>query len=360
MALRPGALESMGVKKSFWRGKRVFITGQTGFKGAWLSLWLNELGARVTGYALKPPTEPSLFRLCRLDRLITSHEGDVRDLARLTRLMKAARPELVIHLAAQPIVRESYRVPVETFSTNVMGTVNVLEAARRCPSLRGVLVVTTDKVYEERGPLLRFRPFRENDKLGGHDPYASSKACAELVVQAYRRSYGLNAATARAGNVIGGGDWAADRLVPDFVRAISAGKKLVIRNPRAVRPWQHVLEPLAGYLLLAEKLYRHPGKYAQAWNFGPDRQDAKPVAWLAAELCRLWGRARLSVDKKRHPHEAGFLFLNARRAKKELGWRPKWDLALALRKVVDWTRAYRAGLDPRDICRQQIGEYDGF
>ncbi len=350
----------MGVRRSFWRGKKVFITGHTGFKGAWLCLWLNELGARVTGYSLEPPTEPNLFELGRVAQLVRSLRGDVRDLPRLTRALKAARPEIVIHLAAQPIVRESYKVPVETFSTNVMGTVNVLEAARQCAGVRAVLVVTTDKVYEEPGPLLRFRPFRENDKLGGHDPYSSSKACAELVAQSYRRSYGLNVATARAGNVIGGGDWGADRLVPDFVRAILAGKKLVVRNPQAVRPWQHVLEPLAGYLLLAEKLYRRPGKYARAWNFGPDRRDAKPVAWLAGELCRVWGRAGYTWDKKKHPREAGILLLNARLAKKELGWRPKWGLSAALKRVVDWTRAYQAGLDPRDVCRQQIGEYDGF
>ena len=344
--------------KNFWRGKKVFLTGHTGFKGAWLSLWLKELGARVTGYSLEPPTEPNLFRLCRIDQMVKSQRGDVRDLARLSRLMKAARPEIVLHLAAQPIVRESYRVPVETFSTNVMGTVNVLEAARNCGSVRAVVIVTTDKVYEN---ISRFpRPFKEKDKLGGYDPYSSSKACAELAAQAYRRSYGLNVATARAGNVIGGGDWAADRLIPDFVRAILAGEKLVIRQPQAVRPWQHVLEPLYGYLLLAEKLYRQPGKYAGAWNFGPNKKDARPVAWLAGELCRLWGAAGYSLDKKRQPHEAGWLALDSRKAKKELGWRPKWDLSVALKKIVDWTRAYQAGVEPRAICLSQIGEFDGF
>jgi len=345
---------------SFWRDKKVFLTGHTGFKGAWLSLWLHELGAKVTGCALKPPTSPSLFELARIDQLVNSHCADIRDLSRLQRILKAARPEIVIHLAAQPLVRVSYREPVETFATNVLGTVNLLEAARQCGSVRAVLIVTSDKVYEERRLLPRTGSFKESDRLGGHDPYSSSKACAELAAQAYRRSYGLNVATARAGNVIGGGDWAADRLVPDFVRAVQAGKKLVIRNPRAVRPWQHVLEPLSGYLLLAEKLYRHPGKYAGAWNFGPHKKDARSVAWLAAELCRLWGRAGFSFDKKKQPHEAGLLRLDARKAKRELGWRPKWELAAALKRVVDWTRAYRAGVDVRELCRAQIEEYNGF
>ena len=273
--------------------------------------------------------------------------------------MKAARPEIVMHLAAQPIVRESYKVPVETFSTNVMGTVNVLEAARQCSGVKAVVNVTTDKVYEigagDQG--LGTRGFKEIDALGGYDPYSSSKACSELVAQAYRRSYGMNVATARAGNVIGGGDWAVDRLVPDFVRSILKGKKLVIRNPQAVRPWQYVLEPLHGYLLLAEKLYYHPGKYAAAWNFGPQRSDAKPVAWLVKKLCALWGEASFSLDKKQQPHEAGFLALDAGKAKKELGWEPKWDLATALEKLVDWTKAYQDGAKMRAVCLRQIEEY---
>lgn len=349
---------------NFWRGKKVFLTGHTGFKGAWLALWLHDLGAQVAGYALQPPTEPSLFRLCRLAQLVNSHRGDVRDAARLNRLMRAARPEIVFHLAAQPIVRESYKVPAETFSTNVMGTVNVLEAARNCGSVRAVVNVTTDKVYENKSRVAslvsRVKSFKETDKLGGHDPYSSSKACSELVAQAYRRSYGLNVATARAGNVIGGGDWAADRLVPDFVRAVRAGKKLVLRHPQAVRPWQYVLEPLYGYLLLAEKLCRQPGRYAGAWNFGPDKKDAKTVAWLAGELCQLWGRAGFSLDRRKQPHEAGLLMLDARKAKRDLGWRPKWDLPAALKHLVDWTRAYQAGLDMREVCLAQIKEYDGF
>jgi CDP-glucose 4,6-dehydratase len=345
--------------KNFWKGRRVFITGHTGFKGSWLCIWLSMLGAKVTGYALQPPTTPSLFRLCRVDQLVKSVAADVRDLPALKRAMRAARPEIVFHLAAQPIVRESYKVPVETFATNVLGTVNVLEAARQCPSVKAIVNVTTDKVYEMRNAERVTRnAYTEADPLGGHDPYSSSKACSELVVQAYRRSYGMNVATARAGNVIGGGDWAADRLVPDFVRSILKGEKLAIRNPRAVRPWQHVLEPLAGYLLLAEKLYRHPGEYASAWNFGPEKKDAKPVEWLAKKLCALWGaRAGYALDRGKHPHEAGFLLLDAGKAKKELGWRPKWDIATAIAKIVDWTKAYRSGQDLRAVCYRQIEEY---
>jgi CDP-glucose 4,6-dehydratase len=337
----------------------VFITGHTGFKGSWLCIWLSMLGAKVTGYALQPPTKPSLFRLCRVDQLIKSVVADVRDLPALKRAMRAARPEIVFHLAAQPIVRESYKIPVETFSTNVLGTVNVLESARACPSVKAIVNVTTDKVYEMSNAQRVMRnAYKEGAPLGGHDPYSSSKACSELVAQAYRRSYGLNVATARAGNVIGGGDWAADRLVPDFVRSILKGEKLAIRNPRAVRPWQHVLEPLAGYLLLAEKLYRQPGNYASAWNFGPEKKDAKPVEWLAKKLCALWGaRAGYALDRGKHPHEAGFLLLDARKAKKELGWRPKWDIETAIAKIVDWTKAYRSGRDLRAACYRQIEEY---
>jgi len=354
------------MKKSFWLNKEIFITGHTGFKGAWLSLWLTVLGAKVTGYALKPPTEPNLFDLCRVGQLVNSIKGDVRDLTKLTRVMKAARPEIVIHLAAQPIVRESYKVPVETFSTNVMGTVNVLEAARQCASVKAVVNVTTDKVYADRngnsavpaGRQVTSNAYKEMDPLGGYDPYSSSKACSELVAQAYRRSYGMKVATARAGNVIGGGDWAADRLVPDFVRSILKGKKLVIRNPKAVRPWQYVLEPLYGYLLLAEKLYCHPGKYNAAWNFGPEKKDARPVEWLADKLCSLWGDgASYTLDKGRHPHETGFLMLDAGKAKRELKWRPKWDLELGLARIVDWTKAYQAGQQMRAICLGQIEEY---
>jgi CDP-glucose 4,6-dehydratase len=344
------------MEMKFWKNKNVFITGHTGFKGAWLCLWLSLLGAKVTGYALKPPTHPSLFELCKVDGLVKSIIDDVRDLNALKKAMLAAKPEIVFHLAAQPIVRESYKVPVETFSTNVMGTVNILEAAKACPSVKAIVNVTTDKVYENVG---KRQGYKEGEPLGGHDPYSTSKACSELVSQAYRRSYHLNVATARAGNVIGGGDWAEDRLVPDFVRAVLKGKKIHIRNPKAVRPWQHVLEPLSGYLALAEKLYQHKdGSYAGAWNFGPEDKDAKTVEWLIKRLCKLWrGEIVPVLDREKHLHEAHYLKLNNSKAKGDLMWQPKWNLETALNKVIDWTMAYQAKIDIREICFKQIREY---
>ncbi|MCU0641425.1 MAG: CDP-glucose 4,6-dehydratase [Candidatus Margulisbacteria bacterium] len=337
----------------FWRNKRVLVTGHTGFKGAWLSIWLNMLGAKVTGYALRPPTEPSLFDLAGVSELADSFIADILDLERLRATVRKVKPEVIFHLAAQPIVRQSYRVPVETFSTNVMGTVNLLEAARGCQCVRAIVNVTTDKVYENCGKI-----YRETDPLGGYDPYSSSKACSELVAQSYRRSYGMNIATARAGNVIGGGDWAVDRLVPDFVRAILQGKKIVVRNPRAVRPWQHVLEPLSGYLLLAEKLAKQGPKYSGAWNFGPADQDARPVAKLVERLCSAWGgKAGYVLNRGKQPHEAHYLQLDSAKSRRLLGWRPKWDLDEAIDRVVEWTRAYQQKADLREVCRRQIEEY---
>ncbi len=314
----------------------------------------------MTGYALEPPTKPSLFKLCQVDKLVKSIIGDVRDINKLRSAMLAARPEIVIHMAAQPIVRQSYKVPVDTFDINVMGTVNVLEAARACKSIKAVINVTTDKVYDPSTPLgaRKNSGYKENEPLGGYDPYASSKACSELVSSAYRRSYGMNAATARAGNVIGGGDWAGDRVVPDCVRAILKGKKIHIRNPKAIRPWQHVLEPLGGYLVLAEKLYRHGQKYSEAWNFGPNGSDAKAVEWLVKKLCADWGKgAEYVIDRKKHLHEAHFLKLDSTKARKELNWRPKWNLAKAIDKVGEWTRAYQNKENMREVCLDQIEEY---
>jgi len=343
------------MKNRFWKNKRIFITGHTGFKGAWLCLWLSSLGAKVTGYALEPPTRPSLYKLCGIDKLVNSNIGDIRDIKELKRVMLAARPEIVIHLAAQPIVRESYKVPVETFSTNVMGTVNLLEASRGCKSVKAIVNVTTDKVYENRE---KRSGYKEDEPLGGYDPYSSSKACSEMVAQAYRRSSGMNVVTARAGNVIGGGDWAADRLIPDFVRAILKREKIRIRNPKAVRPWQHVLEPLAGYLLLAQKLYRNGPRYAGAWNFGPELADARTVEWIVKRLCAGWGKgAGYSLDKGKHPHEADYLRLDNAKARKQLGWRPKWELAIAIDKIIEWTKVYQQGEDIRGVCLRQIGEY---
>lgn len=344
---------------NFWKNKKVFLTGHTGFKGSWLCLWLHLLGAKVTGYALEPPTRPSLFELCRIGWLIKSVIADVRDLKTLKKAMLAANPEIVIHMAAQPIVRESYKVPVETFSTNVLGTVNVLEAVRACKSVKAIVNVTTDKVYENSNAnSATHNAYNESDPLGGYDPYAASKACSELVAQAYRRSYGMNIATARAGNVIGGGDWAADRLVPDFIRAILKRKKIKVRNPKAVRPWQYVLEPLSGYLLLAEKLYKNRAKYADSWNFGPNERDIRPVEWLVKELCDKWGNgAAYSFDRGKHPHEAHCLKLDSKKARSELGWRPRWTIEQALGKVIEWTKVYQDEMDIRTECVKQIKEY---
>jgi CDP-glucose 4,6-dehydratase len=353
-----------GLEMKFWKGKRVFLTGHTGFKGAWLTIWLDSLGAKVTGYALKPPTKPSLFEICRVDRRINSVISDVRDGARLKKVMRAARPEVVIHMAAQPLVRESYRAPAETYETNVMGVVNVLEAVRGCSSVKAVVNVTTDKCYENKE---HARAFREEEPMGGYDPYSSSKACSELVTTTYRNSFfnpadykdhGVALASARAGNVIGGGDWAADRLIPDLIRAGLKGEKALIRNPKAVRPWQHVLEPLSGYLLLAEKLYTHGPKFAQAWNFGPDAGDAKDVEWIVKRMFAAWPEAPgYVIDKGRHPHEAHYLKLNSSKARRELGWAPRWHIGGAIDRIISWTRAYAAKEDMRKVCLEQIKDY---
>ncbi len=363
MAVRFGAVEDLEMK-SFWEGKKVFLTGHTGFKGAWLSIWLDHLGARLTGYALKPPTDPSLFELCRLNARMRSVIADIRDAGRLRRAVLEAAPEIVIHMAAQPLVRESYRAPAETYETNVMGTVNLLEAVRACFSVKTLVNVTTDKCYENPE---HNRAFREDRPLGGYDPYSSSKACSELVTAAYRNSFfnpkdfkthGVALASARAGNVIGGGDWAADRLIPDIIRAALRGEKVRIRNPRAVRPWQHVLEPLAGYLRLAEKLHTGGAKYAEAWNFGPDAGDAKDVEWIAKRLFGRWPEAPgYEIDKGPHPHEAKFLRLDSSKARKRLGWKPRWRVGQAVDRIIEWTRAYQAGSDMRAVCLEQIAEY---
>lgn len=352
------------IDQSFWAGKKVFLTGHTGFKGAWLSLWLTSLSAQVTGYALTPPTEPSLFELCRIDQLVDSHIGDVRDLPKLMATMKRAEPEVVIHMAAQPLVRESYHNPVETYSINVMGTVHLLEAVRNCSTVKAVVNVTTDKCYENQEWVWGYR---ENEPMGGYDPYSNSKGCSELVTAAYRSSFfnagtysehGVALASARAGNVIGGGDWAADRLIPDFIRAILAGEPVVIRNPGAIRPWQHVLEPLSGYLMLAQRLYQEGVTYAEGWNFGPEDTDTETVGWIVESLCHKWGNgARYVIDSSSQLHEANFLKLDCSKAKYRLGWKPNWDLETALDKIVEWTKAYQQQQDLRGICLEQIQEY---
>lgn len=350
--------------ESFYSGKRVFITGHTGFKGAWLSIWLHALGARVTGYALEPPTVPNLFELTRAGELLTSVIADVRDLERLKAEMVAASPEIVIHMAAQPLVRDSYRIPVETYATNVMGTVHLLEAVRACPTVRVVVNVTTDKVYENHGCN---RSFMESDPFGGYDPYSNSKGCSELVTAAYRSSFfnpedyerhGVALASARAGNVIGGGDWAADRLVPDILKALLAGDPVRIRNPHAIRPWQHVLEPLSGYLTLAQKLYEGNGSFTEGWNFGPPEEDARPVEWIVRQLCSRWGEgARYEIDGGEHPHEAHYLKLDCSKARSELGWNPRWSLERALDSIVAWSEVFRSRGDLGEECLRQIDQY---
>ncbi|HVC90955.1 MAG TPA: CDP-glucose 4,6-dehydratase [Acidobacteriaceae bacterium] len=349
---------------SFWHGRRVFVTGHTGFKGGWLSLWLEQLGAEVCGVALDPPTDPCLFNEARVGQGIRSEIADIRDLEHIRTILQEYRPEIVFHMAAEPLVRKSYEDPVGTYSTNVMGTVNVLESVRGSDSVRAVVVITTDKCYENREWIW---PYRETDRLGGYDPYSNSKACAELVVSAYRNSFfppaqygqhGLAIASARAGNVIGGGDWAEDRLVPDIMRAFAANEVLKIRNPSAVRPWQHVLEPLSGYLKLAERLIEAGGQYGDAWNFGPEHADAKPVEWIVRELAKMWGAdAHWQVDGHAQPHEAQMLKLDCSKAVQSLDWRPALTLKQALRLTADWYRRWNAGEDARDMTLGQIKQY---
>ncbi len=352
------ALEGVGMTPDFWKGRRVFVTGHTGFKGSWLSLWLQSLGAEVAGYALPPPTEPSLFVRARVTVGIDSHIGDVRNLDALSKCMHAARPEIVIHIAAQPLVRDSYRLPVETYATNVMGTVHLLEAVRTAASVRAVVIVTSDKCYENREWVWGYR---ESEAMGGFDPYSSSKGCAELVTSAYRRSFfesGAAVASARAGNVIGGGDWARDRLIPDMIRAFTAGQPVHIRNPHAIRPWQHVLEPLSGYLSLAERLIKEGQKHADGWNFGPSEDDARPVQWIVERLTSLWGNdASWTLDAEPQLHEAAHLKLDCSKARASLGWRPKWGLEVALQRIVEWHRAEQSGSDMHALTLKQIKDY---
>ena len=348
------------VDPSFWANKRVFLTGHTGFKGGWLSLWLQRMGARVTGFALDPPTEPALFREANVAENMVSVIGNIRDREVLAHALTSAEPEAVIHMAAQPLVRASYDDPVGTYATNVMGTVHLLEAVRQSPGVRAVCIVTTDKCYENREWVWGYR---EDEPMGGHDPYSNSKGCAELATSAYRRSFFTDSDTAvgsgRAGNVIGGGDWAADRLIPDILRALATGEQPLIRNPGAVRPWQHVLEPLSGYLVLCQTLWDEPRKGGQGWNFGPHDEDAKPVRWIADHICALWDEgASWTGDVRAHPHEARSLKLDIAKARAELGWVPRWSLGEALEATVAWHRAWAAGEDMRAFTLGQIRAYE--
>jgi CDP-glucose 4,6-dehydratase len=358
-------MESLEMNPEFWQGKRVFLTGHTGFKGSWLSLWLQSLGAEVTGYALNPPTKPSLFDVANVAANMKSLIGDVRDLDLLKKSMKEARPEIVIHMAAQPLVRYSYANPVETYSINLMGSVHLLEAVRNTEGVRAVVNVTSDKCYENREWIWGYR---EDEALGGYDPYSNSKGCAELVTAAYRSSFfnpdnyqnhGVGIATARAGNVIGGGDWAEDRLIPDFMRAIIAGETVMIRSPNAIRPWQHVLEPLSGYLALAEKLYIQGNKFAEAWNFGPDDSDAKSVEWIVSQLVENWGgSACFKIDSNAaNLHEAHFLKLDCSKARMTLGWKPQWNANETIQSICAWHKAHLNGQDMKAYTLNEIKLY---
>ena len=347
------------MSSGFWAGKRVFLTGHTGFKGSWLALWLQQLGAHVTGYSLAPSTQSNLFGLAGVANGMDSCLGDVRDGAALTRAIESAQPEIVIHMAAQALVRYGYQNPVETYATNVMGTVNLLEAVRACSSVRVVLSVTSDKCYDNKEWVWGYR---EHEALGGYDPYSSSKAAAELVTGAYRSSYlearGVAVASARAGNVIGGGDWAADRLVPDVLSAFAQGRTAYIRNPNAIRPWQHVLEPLSGYLSLCEHLYRKPLDFAGAWNFGPREEDAQPVRWVVEQLAATWGSgAAWDVDTQEQPHEAHCLKLDISKARSQLSWNPRWGLDRAVESTARWHRNHLGGGDVRGFTLKQIQDY---
>jgi len=342
----------------FWKAKPVFLTGHTGFKGAWLSESLLQLEAKVTGYSLEPPTTPSLFEQLELQKRMSSIKGDVRDPGLLRDSMAAREPAIIIHMAAQSLVRGSYTEPFETYSTNVMGTLNVLEAARSVPSVKAIIVVTTDKCYENRET---HDAYRETESLGGFDPYSSSKACAEIVTASYRQSFfsdsNVQVASASAGNVIGGGDWAKDRLIPDVVRAWSNGKAAVVRSPGAVRPWQHVLEPLHGYLELAEHL-SSSRDFAEAWNFGPDESDHETVASVVTRAAELWGAgAKWSAEENGGPHEAGLLKLDSTKARQRLGWRPMWGLEKALAATLEGYRAQARGGDVGDITRKQLADF---
>lgn len=348
----------------FFKGKKVLITGHTGFKGSWLSLYLHMLEADVYGYALEPVTSPSLYNVAGIDLLVESEFGDVRDLPRLRGFINEVNPDIVIHMAAQSLVRESYKSPVDTYSTNVMGTVNLFEACRGVSSVRVILNVTTDKCYEN---MEWHWGYREDDQLGGYDPYSNSKACSELVTSAYRNSFYnspnttghiVKIATARAGNVIGGGDWAADRLIPDFIRAISENRSVEIRSPLAIRPWQHVLEPLTGYLTLVVSLFSEDSDFSGSWNFGPYDNDVKSVEWITESICRMWGEgANYKIDKDPQPYEAKYLKLDCSKARNELGWCSRCDIAQSLKMIVDWNKAYLNGDNMRNYTERQIEDY---
>lgn len=348
----------------FYKDRKVFLTGHTGFKGSWLSILLKRLGADIYGYALDPPTKPSLYELASVGSLLSSTIGDIRDYDLLLNTLNEIKPEIIIHMAAQPLVKESYRNPRETYEINVMGTVNLFDAVRQITGVMAILNVTSDKCYENKE---WHWGYRENEPMGGHDPYSNSKGCSELVTSSFRNSFfnpknysnhGVALATGRAGNVLGGGDWAEDRLVPDFIRAIMRGERLKIRSPYAIRPWQHVLEPLSGYLLLCERLCSRGPDFADAWNFGADDKDSKNVEWITNRICELWGNnASYEIDKEPQPHEASYLKLDCTKAKTLLKWYPRWNIETTLTMLVEWYKGYQSNNDVRQICLNQIEQY---
>jgi CDP-glucose 4,6-dehydratase len=354
------------MRDNFWKHKRVFITGHTGFKGSWLSLWLQTMGAEVKGYSLAPPTKPSMFEVADIGAHMQSDLNDIRDLSRLSDSIRSFEPEIVFHLAAQSLVRESYLQPLETYAINVMGTANLLDSIRKCPSVVAAVIITSDKCYKNQEVR---RGYTEEDPMGGYDPYSNSKACAELVTDSYRASYfnqadyavhGVAIASARAGNVIGGGDWADDRLIPDLVRAFNMGKPVKVRNPDSVRPWQHVLDPLRGYLMLAQRLCEAGPDYAEGWNFGPDVSDHQPVSWIIEQMIKYWGEgAGWLPELEQQPHEATLLSLDCKKAREKLGWAPRRDLNSALKSIVEWHQQWQAGADMYKVTQGDIEEFMG-
>ena len=349
----------MELNSSFWKNRSVFVTGHTGFKGGWLTLWLTNMGAKVSGYSLSAPTTPNFFTETNLrERLENSTIDNIQNFSVLKSALLNAKPSIVIHMAAQPLVSKSYKDPADTYLTNIIGTVNLLEAIRKTDSTKAIVNITSDKCYENKEQI---KPYKENDRLGGYDPYSSSKACAELVSATYRNSFfrdkGINIATVRAGNVIGGGDWADDRLIPDFLRSIDTGKKLYVRSPNAIRPWQHVLEPLSGYLILAEKLVNNGEDFAEAWNFGPEVNDSKSVSWVINYLSQKVSNLDWGIDKTSKPHETNLLLLNNTKSKLKLGWKPRWSLETALDKIIEWHQAWAENKKMDEVSISQINSY---
>ena len=348
------------VNPKFWSNKKVFITGNSGFKGSWLSIWLKEIGAKVKGYSLEPDIDPNLFNEAKLFNEIETDFGDIRDLNRLQTSIVNFDPDILIHLAAQPLVHLSYKNPIDTYSTNVMGTLNVLEASKACKNLKAIIAVTTDKCYENKEIN---KGYRENDPMGGYDPYSSSKGCCEILISSYRRSFLNNSSTpflasARAGNVIAGGDWSKDRLVPDILNAFSNNEKVLVRNPSSIRPWQHVLDPLGGYLILAENLFSDGFHYAEPWNFGPEDEDCKSVKYITEKISEYWGEdSTWEVGNNGYFHEAKLLKLDITKAKTKLGWKPKWNLNQTLKNIVNWHKKWINKENIRSVCSDEIKNY---